>query len=262
MVLYTESVDTHQQFEQLVEDAKKDTNVMGLILVGSRGKGFENEHSDYDALLVVQDEVVNQYKEQYEKQSLDNIDLGVVSLSDFRNYATAGSVESWEQYDYTHAKILIDKEGEVADIARQIGTISDTEKEKLVSAWLDGYINGVFRSVKSIRNENQLGALLEASASIPFLLDVLFGIHGRPKPFVGYLAQELELYPLEKLPWSANEFESKVTTILTTADLETQQEVLAAVEKLARDEGFTKVFDDWEGKDKWAMAYKPGGKNY
>ena len=85
---------------------------------------------------------------------------------------------------------------------------------------------------------------------------MVFALHNRPRPFYGYLEKELKAYPLKKLPWPTDEFLKKILLILSTADLPTQQEILQAMEKLLRREGFGKVFDDWKGKDKWAMTYK------
>ena len=63
------------------------------------------------------------------------------------------------------------------------------------------------------------------------------------------------MYPLEKLPWPPEEFIVKVETILSRADLKTQQEVLGGIEVVARELGYGKVLDAWEGKDKWAMNF-------
>jgi len=134
--------------------------------------------------------------------------------------------------------------------------IPESERHDFIASSLDDYINYVFRSVKCFRNQNIFGARLEASASIPSLLDVLFALHNRLRPFYGYLEKELKAYSLEKLPWPADEFLKKILLILSTADIKIQQEILKAMEKLSRREGFGKVFDDWKGKNKWAMTYR------
>lgn len=118
-------------------------------------------------------------------------------------------------------------------------------------------MNGVFRSVKCIRNGNQFGAHLEAVNSILDLLTLIFAMNGRHRPFLGYVQKELEAYPLERLPWSTSEFVEKMSRVLSDADLKTQQELLIGVEKMARDMGHGHMFDGWEGKDKWTMTFKP-----
>jgi hypothetical protein len=110
--------------------------------------------------------------------------------------------------------------------------------------------------VKCIRNGNKLGAHIEAANSMLDLLTAVFAMNGRHRPFLSYTEKELKTYPLEHLPWPSDEFVTKIQKVLETADLETQQELLKGVEKMAREMGYGAVFDAWEGKDKWAMEYK------
>jgi len=246
-----------EKFNQILERAKTDENIIGLFFVGSRGKGFENEYSDYDIAIITKDEAVEKLKTEFPKNKFENIEFIVMSLSEFKDYAEWGSAFAWDRYTFLHVKALVDKTGEVQKLIDEKGLIPEPERHNFIASVLDDYINWVFRAVKCFRNKNILGARLEASASIPSLLDVLFALENRPKPFLGYLEKELKAYPLKKIPWPADEFLKKILLILSTADIKTQQEILKMIEILLRKEGFGKVFDDWKGKDKWAMEYSP-----
>lgn len=246
-----------EKFNQLLDRAKIDDNIVGLFLTGSRGKGFENEHSDYDLKIIVRDEVAETYIKEYEKLKSENIDLTVMSLTEFNGYAELNSPFEWDRYTFVGVKALIDRTGEIQKLIDEKGIIPEGRRHDFIAGSLDGYINQVYRSVKCFRNNNVVGASLEAAVSIPSLLDLVFALHGRPRPFYGYLEKELALRPLEKLPWKADEFIQKILLIQSSADLATQQEVLKTIEVLMRKEGFGKVFDDWTGKDKWTMNYRP-----
>ncbi|MDE1924961.1 MAG: nucleotidyltransferase domain-containing protein [Patescibacteria group bacterium] len=242
-------------YEKILQDAKEQDDVLGLILVGSRGKGFENEHSDYDAVMVVRDGSEDVYKDKWE--AAQDVDLSVYAISDFKKYAGWGSPEEWDRYNYAHTKILVDKTGELPKLCEEKGYIPQEKLDKFIDWWIDGYVNGVFRSVKCIRNGNRFGAHLEAVNSILDLLTLIFAMNGRHRPFLGYVQKELEIYPLEHLPWSISEFVEKISRVLTDADLHAQQELLVGMEKLARKTGHGHMFDGWEGKDKWTMTFKP-----
>ena len=54
-----------EEFEKILKESKKNPDIIGLVLVGSRGKGFENEYSDYDMVMVVKDEKVDELKQKY-----------------------------------------------------------------------------------------------------------------------------------------------------------------------------------------------------
>lgn len=244
-------------YEKIIKEVEENEEVLGLILVGSRGKGFENEYSDYDLVMIIKDGAAFGVSKKYTDSKIDNVDLKLYSLSDFKKYAAWDSPASWDRYNYAHVKILIDKtSGELAKIVKEKGYIPEDKREKLIDWWLDAYINGVYRSVKCIRNNNLVGAHLEAVNSILDLLTLIFAINGRHRPFLGYVQKELEQYPLESLPWEPTDFIKKIKNVLETADLKTQQELLSGIEKMSREMGHGNIFDSWEGKDKWAMSYK------
>jgi len=247
---------TDQQFVGLLKEAKINPDIIGLFLGGSRGKDFQNSHSDYDLYMIVKDKVAKIHQRKYGKIRFKEIDLVVMSLSEFRKYALWGSPEAWNRYDFTHVKALVAKISEIQKLINEKGSIPNDQRHDFIARSLDAYINGVFRSVKCFRNQNETGARMEASASIPYLLDLVFALHNRPRPFYGYLERELKKYPLEKLPWSEKKFSKMILNILSTADLKTQQKILKAVEKIFRKEGHGCVFNGWEGKDKWAKNYR------
>ncbi len=250
-------MDKENLYNQILEEAKTDDNIIGLFLKGSRGKGFQNENSDYDIKIIVKDEVADEYKTKYSKLKNIGIDLSVQSLSEFRMYAEWGTDFAWDRYDFARVKAIVDKTGEIQTLIDSKGTIPESEWKKFTSERIDDYINGVFRSVKCFRNKNIIGAHIESASSVTNLIIVLFALHKRLAPFYGYLEKELNVAPLDKLPISSAELLDKISIVLKTADLETQQELLKMVEELARKEGFGEVFDSWEGKDKWAMEYRP-----
>ena len=46
---------TKAQFNKILQEFKKDPDVIGAFLSGSRGKGFEHQDSDYDLYVIVKD---------------------------------------------------------------------------------------------------------------------------------------------------------------------------------------------------------------
>ncbi len=237
----------HLQFQRLVNESKADPNILGFLLAGSRGKGFENRDSDYDPYMIVKDAAAKIYRSRYENMKLEEIHLAVLSLSEFRKYAAWGSPSSGDRYDFTHVRIFVDKNN-IGKIVAEKGSIPKGKQKSFISSSLDSYINSMFRSIKCLKNGNNTGVRLEAAKSIYPLLDAIFALELRPRPFDGYLEKELKKYPLKKFPWKKEEFIRKILFIQATADLKTQQEILKNVEKLFRKEGYNRVFDGW-GKD-------------
>ncbi len=235
-----------ETFKEFVEEAKNDPNIIGFFLSGSRGKNRETKFSDYDIEVIVKDKVAKSYKNKYEKLTKPPFGFSVFSISEFRKHAEIGSAFEWNRASYTHVKTNVDKNGEIQKLIDEKGKIPKDKIKKYVAGYLDGYINGVYRSLKCFRDGNPVGARLEASRSIHFFLDTIFGLEGRMAPYYKYLDWELEKYQLKKFPMKPKELIKTLLRILEDADIETQQKLFNVVEETFRKEGYIHVFDSWE----------------
>src|SRR5215212_2701745 len=56
-----------QQFQHILDTARADPYVLGMCLGGSRGKGFEDEFSDYDICIIVADDTPRAIRERYQR---------------------------------------------------------------------------------------------------------------------------------------------------------------------------------------------------
>lgn len=245
-------------YEKIYDEAKKDPNIIGFFLGGSRGKEFQTKYSDYDTYIIVKDNCVKEYKEGYPFRKYKGIDLIVFSYSEFKNYARWGSHEAFDRYSFSYVKALIDKNGEIQEILDDLSKVPQDFLSKHIAGALDGYINFLYRSLKCIRDGNIEAARLEAAFSIPYFLDVIFAIHnGRLRPYYKYLKWELEKFPLTKFPMSAEEIVNNLMRILDNADYKTQQKFLIITEKVLRKEGFGNVFESWGDDFPWMKSFKP-----
>jgi len=250
-------ISAKQKFENLLGEAKADSNIVGFFLGGSRGKGIENEFSDYDVYVIVKNGKAEFYKKKYSKIVDEYIEFMVYSFDEFKNYADWGSKEGWARYNCAHIKALIDKNGVIQKIIDGKAKIPESKIKSFIKEKLDGYLNYSYRSIKCLRNKDLFAARLQAAYSIPYFLDIIFAADsGRIKPYAEYLEWELENYPLKSFPLKSKEIIISITKILDGADLKTQQKLFRVCEKVFRQEGYRKVFDGWEGKDKWAMNLK------
>ena len=81
---------------------------------------------------------------------------------------------------------------------------------------LDDYVNSYFRSAKSHRLGRLFEAQLDATESIPPLLDTLCALHGRVRPFNKLLQWELEREPLGGDVWAVEVLLPRLGAILAT----------------------------------------------
>jgi hypothetical protein len=242
-------------FEQILAQARTDPNIVGFFLGGSRGKGMVTEHSDYDCVMVVTEEVLPEYARRYGHPADPRIEAEVVTLEKFRNHAAWGSSTAWDRYNFAHVTPLVDKTGELAGMLREKGSVPEAERRKFVAGHLDGYINQVYRSLKCFRDGQAAGARLEAADSVRPMLDVVFGMHGRVRPYYKYLEWELRAFPLEKLTMAPEELTEALLKILETGSVRAQRLVLEHVEGMARADGYGAVVDDWGWRLGWMKEF-------
>lgn len=217
-------------FQDLCRRLQEDSAVLGYFLTGSRGKGFATENSDYDLVIVVKDSEETTARARYPFRFHSKIDCIVHTLTDFRNYASFGTSQAWDRYSFAHVDVHFDTTGELQGLVDSKGTIPASARLAFLAEAMDSYINAVYRSIKRAERRDALGARLEAASSIPFFLDFAFGLEGRHAPFLGYLASELELYPLTDFPMPSDAMLAAVESILDSGDFVTQQSLVRLLE--------------------------------
>jgi predicted nucleotidyltransferase len=255
-----------EQLQILLREAREDPNIVGLVLTGSRGKGFGSETSDFDVLLVVRPEALETYRTRfYERESWEGFDWWVTSLPELEPIAaTWGDPLAWdifcnERYSFADVSVLVDKTGQMQQQVDEKGFIPEGRRLSVVSAALGAYTNSLYRSLKCLSNGNDLGARLEAADTIGHALTAVFALEGRHRPYYGYLERELKARPLSTFPLPAGDLLAMIDTILASADASTQQRLLAIVDALGRKAGCDEVFDEWGDRYAWMQQYRPEG---
>jgi hypothetical protein len=255
------------QFQRLLREAHDDARIVGLVLTGSRGKGFGNEASDYDVMMVVAPEALPAFSAQCEAaqndESWQGIDWWVTSLAEVEMQASAWSEPlAWEilcneRYSLADVSVLVDKTGQLRRLLDETGFIPAEHRLPVVRTALGAYTNSLYRSLKCLRNRNRLGARLEAADAIGHALTAIFALEGRHRPYYGYLARELAAHPLAQFPLPAADLLALIETILDSADASAQQRLLAIVDTLGRQAGCADAFDEWGADYDWMRLYRP-----
>jgi hypothetical protein len=218
--------------EALLERARADENVVGVIHSGSRGRdAYVTETSDWDAFVVVREE-----RGDYETEHGSNLGLSEVTLEVLaRPPARARAA-------FLSLTPQLDKTGEVAAALAEA-----TQVDPATAAQpLDAYVNSYYRSAKNARVGLELAALLDAHESIAWYLQFLFAVHGRVRPFNKWLKWELHEHPL---PLEVDL--DRLARIARTAALEDQQALFRETEPLARKHGHGATIDGWEPDVAW-----------
>ncbi|MCZ0978373.1 hypothetical protein O1L60_01415 [Streptomyces diastatochromogenes] len=231
---------THDAF---VELAVADPAVLGLVLKGSRAhEGMTTEHSDHDLYVVLAEGVPTELTRFAGHRSRD-LDLVLLTLDAFR----AEGMPGHERYALARARVLLDRlDGGIARILAAKARLTADEASRAAARWLDAYANSLYRSLKNARDGHALAARLDAADSMSHLLELLFSLDRRPRPYNKYLEWELARYPLPG--WDTDTLLEAVGRIAGPGDVPAQHRLFARVEAAARRQGHGAVLDAW-GED-------------
>jgi hypothetical protein len=192
---------------------KYGAELMGLVLSGSAGRGLATEQSDLDVYVVLTDTGMRGVCDTSRSTTVDEIP---VTISELERRPPFGSRGWWLRWSFAWAPVLLDRsEGRLQTALRQQATVTPGEAEAILVDHdrLDGWLNYAFRAVKNDRDGHAIERRLDAAESVPWLLDVIFTLAGRVRPYNKYLSWELREHSLPA--WHADDL---LTFIAATID--------------------------------------------
>ena len=222
-------------------------DLLGLVLSGSAARGLATEHSDLDVIVVLTDEAAAG-RSTAKSREVDEI---VDSWSELQAVGAFGTEDWWYRWSYAWAPVLLDRTGgEVTRAVLRQATLTPDEADGVLIDHdrLDGWLNFAYRALKSHRDGRPFETRLDATESVPWLLDVLFAMAGRVRPYNKYLAWELRTHPLEG--WPADDVLGLLQRTLdgdVSAIRETFVRVRAACSSYDASRGHTRTTDMVEG---------------
>jgi len=192
--------DSRRSLDEL--RTRHDPDIIGLILTGSAARGMATEHSDVDVYVVLADDA-RPGRTTQRSRAVDEIPVGLTELEDVPAYGTVGW---WSRWSFAWAQVLRDETGgRVAEAVRRRANLTEAEQRAILTDHdrLDGWLNFAYRALKSDRDGRPLQRRLDAAESVPWLLDVVFTLAGRVRPYNKYLSWELAEHPLDVPEWQA-----------------------------------------------------------
>ncbi|WP_457208345.1 nucleotidyltransferase domain-containing protein [Nocardioides sp. P5_C9_2] len=226
-------------------DADHGEEFLGLVLSGSAGRGMATERSDLDVLVVLTDEAAAGRR----TTKLPDVDEVPMTLAELEELPPFGSDGWWYRWSLAWAPVLLDRTGGALPdlVGRHARLAPDEQREVLLTHdRLDGYVNYAFRALKNDRDGRPLERRLDAAESVPWLLDTIFALEGRVRPYMKYLPWELRTHPLPA--WPAEETLDLLERTLdgeARAVRETFGRVEQAVRKHPAAEELTALLDGW-----------------
>jgi hypothetical protein len=212
----------------LRNDADHGADFLGLVLSGSVGRGVATERSDVDVYVVLTDTAMRGRSTSHSAM----VDEIPVALSDLERVPPFGTGGWWFRWSFAWAPVLLDRtDGQLGSALRRQATVTTDEAESILVSHdrLDGWLNYAYRALKNDRDGRELECRLDAAESMPWLLDVIFTLAGRVRPYHKYLPWELRQHPL--LGWHVEDLLALLTATLD-GDLSAIRATFERVESL------------------------------
>ncbi|HET7195380.1 MAG TPA: nucleotidyltransferase domain-containing protein [Nocardioides sp.] len=211
--------------------ADDDPAVVGVVLSGSAARGMATDHSDVDVYVVLADGVPS--RSPVKTPEVDKLPVALSELEDPEPFGTEGW---WMRWSFAWAQVLRDDTGgRLTEAVRRQAMLDDEEQRQILIRGdrLDGWLNFAYRAAKSTRDGRPREARFDAAESVPWLLDVIFTLAGRVRPYNKYLCWELREHPLSAPEWSADRLTPLLEKMLD-GDVEALRSVYPTVERECR----------------------------
>ena len=231
-------------YESLVERAARERDVVGVVLGGGRGKGVHTERSDYDVYVVLDDpgELPGTLAEIDDEQ----VEVLPTSLEELQLIAEDWLHPlRWNRYTFAHVAPVLDRtDGRLQLVLDQKELVPSDHLASHLRESLDAYVNLAYRSLKNHADGEDVGAALDAAESVAPLLDYLFALDGRIRPYNKFLRWELDRHELPTLDVSTTELVAAVVK-LGEGDTSAQRRMFRHAEAAAARCGLADVIDAW-----------------
>jgi hypothetical protein len=242
--------DPIRVYERLLERARADEEVLGLIVVGPRAVDtYVHEGSDVDAYLVTRTDDPG-----WQTAHGSLVEIWPMSLEAFRRHALVGERDAWARPAFLRARIDLDRlDGEIGRLVAAKVTLTDVEAREIAADSLDGYLNLAYRSLRNLEAGRQLAGRLDGLASLESALTTAFALAGRVRPFNKWLVDELTRRPLD-----AGEVLGRVEAVAQDPTPTAQRALLGLLVSRARAVGHGAVVDGWEPDVAWLLGKRDG----
>lgn len=241
--------DPEAAYARILERARADPTVVGIVVFGSRGAGaFVVADSDVDAMVIVAG--TNDEAERWATRHGSEVEVWAMTLEEFRGHALPGTPSAWNRPTFLRVRIDLDRlDGEIGRIVERLRRLTADEATALADTALDDYINSLYRSLRNLEGGRLLEGRLDGIETIGPLLTSAFALEGRVRPFNKWLPFELAAEPLVQP--DLVDLRVLVEAILDDPTTDRQRRAFRAVERAARAAGHGAIVDSWEPDVAW-----------
>ena len=248
-------VDVETAYAALLERARSDRTVVGVVVYGSRAAGpFVTPESDVDCFVIV--EGTRETARAWRTPHGSPVEVWSMTLDEFRAHALPGDDFAWNRPALIRARVDLDKlDGELGRIVDGKRRLAGEEARSTAADALDDAINSLYRALRSAENGRELAARLDAQEAIGPLLRFAFAVEGRVRPFNKWLLWELQAEPLTTPAFAG--LAADIEWLATEPTADRLRATFRMLESVARAIGLGDEVQGWEPDVPWLRGEAP-----
>jgi predicted nucleotidyltransferase len=221
--------------KKLLDTYRADESVLGIIQIGSTAKGYDDEHSDVDLVLVVTEEKYAMQKKKLQKViHTEQYDLKFTTADMLRNIKSSKTDE--EHWNFQDSIVLLDKTNTLQEALREITRYDNSSRLERLKRYYLGYWENTLNTLSCLEHNNLAGARIYAANAIQELTRLIFNLNERWAPKTQWVFKEIN--SLQRKP--AN-LESQMQSILDEPTSEKLSQLWNQTAELLRKEKRTFV---------------------
>jgi predicted nucleotidyltransferase len=218
---------------RLLSDYGTDTQVLGIIQVGSVAKGYDDKHSDVDLEIVVTEDKYAELARNSQKiVHTEKYDLRFTTAIKLRRIKDSDTDE--DHWDYQKSIVLQDKTRILQKILNEIITYNEASRVDRLKRHYKAYWENTLNTISCLEHENQWGAKIYAALSIQELIRVLFNFNHQWSPRLQWAFREIQT--LQKKP---KKLKTQLESILNQPETSKLSRIWNQTASLLREEKYT-----------------------
>lgn len=191
------NLENKERINKIMEKYAQDDAVLGVILIGSHGKGYQTDNSDIDLELIVTEQKFIELKDKGQHYiHTENYDIIYKSLKELERFKMSNIDQ--DHWEYKNCPIIFDKTGKLTLLINEI-EIYDYPKrlERLKKYYYEFWIE-MTGAISCLRSKNMFCGRIHTSQAAKAFLSLIYNINNEWTPRLKWILKELPL--LEKTP--------------------------------------------------------------
>ena len=190
-------MDKLEKIYQILQEYNQNDEVLGAIVIGSLGKGYQTEKSDIDLELIVTDQKFFALKGKGEHY-IHTKEYDIIYKSYKELERCKKSENDKDHWKYKDCPVISDKTGGLDKIVKEIGVYDHSTRINRLKKYYCEFWTEMTAAISCLRSSNMFCGRIHTTQAITAFLSLLYNINSQWAPRLKWTIRELEI--LEKKP--------------------------------------------------------------